>query len=119
VADGWHRDGSVSKAHAEAWRGVLAEPVARGVGEGRAVLPSGWEERLVSVPTPAGLCLEPHDLVISKYAAGREKDREYVRVAIRHRLVAPSTLRERLAQTPVDPASRERIARQIDADSAT
>ncbi len=92
---------------------------AQGVGERTAVLPSGWEERLVSVPTPAGrgLCLEPHDLVISKYAAGREKDRDYVRVAIRHRLVAPSTLQERLAQTPVDPASRERIARQIDADS--
>jgi hypothetical protein len=57
--------------------------------------------------------------VISKYAAGREKDLEYVRVAIRHRLVTPSTLLDRLARTPVDPASRERIVRQIDADSAT
>jgi hypothetical protein len=92
---------------------------AQGVGERTAVLPEGWEERLVSIPTSAGrgLCLEPHDLVISKYVAGREKDREYVRVVIRHELVAPPTLLERLAQTPIDPAARERIARQIEADS--
>jgi hypothetical protein len=55
--------------------------------------------------------------VISKYIAGREKDREYVRAAIRHRLVTPSTLHDRLGRTPVDAASRERIARQIEADS--
>ncbi|HEX9186337.1 MAG TPA: DUF6036 family nucleotidyltransferase [Vicinamibacteria bacterium] len=94
---------------------------AQGVGAGTAVLPDGWEARLVPVPTSAGrgLCLEPHDLVISKYVAGREKDRDYVRAVIRHRLVTPSTLHDRLGRTPVDPASRERIARQIDADSAT
>ena len=72
------------------------------------------------MPTPAGtgLCLEPHDLVISKYAAGREKDREYVRVAIRNGLVDPPVLLERLAVTAVDPDTRERIARQIEADSS-
>jgi hypothetical protein len=33
---------------------------ARGVGERTAVLPEGWQARLVPVPTPAGtgLCLE-------------------------------------------------------------
>ena len=36
---------------------------AQGVGERTAVLPEGWESRLVPIPTPAGtgLCLEPHD----------------------------------------------------------
>jgi len=92
---------------------------AQGVGERTAVLPEGWETRLVTVPTSAGqgLCLEPHDLVISKYVAGREKDREYVRAALRHRLVEPSILLDRLARTPGDPASRERIAGQIEADA--
>jgi hypothetical protein len=94
---------------------------AHGVGKRTAVLPDGWEARFVAVPTSAGrgLCLEPHDLVISKYVAGREKDREYVRAALRHRLVAPSTLLDRLAHTPIDPGSRDRIARQIEADSTS
>jgi hypothetical protein len=93
---------------------------AQAVGERTALLPEGWQARLVPVPTAAGtgLCLEPHDLVISKYAAGREKDREYVRAAIRHGLVDPPVLLERLARTAVDHVTRERIARQIEADSS-
>jgi hypothetical protein len=93
---------------------------AQGVGERTAVLPEGWESRLVPVPTPAGtgLCLEPHDLVVSKYVAGREKDRDYVRAAIRHQLVRPDTLRERLARTRLDDAQRTRIGAEIAADAA-
>jgi hypothetical protein len=93
---------------------------AQGVGEKTAVLPAGWETRLVPVPTPAGtgLCLEPHDLLISKCVAGREKDREYVRAAVRHRLVDRTTLLERLARTPVDERQRDGILRQIEADFA-
>jgi hypothetical protein len=92
---------------------------AQGVGEGTAVLPAGWGSRLVAVATPAGtgLCLEPHDLVVAKYVAGREKDRDYVRAALRHRLVARDTLLERLAGTPIDEAQRARIAAQIAADA--
>lgn len=91
---------------------------AQGVGERTAVLPDGWKERLVPVPTAAGtgLCLEPHDLVISKYVAGREKDRSYVRSAIRHGLVDGATLLDRLRQTPLDEEHRLRIRRQIEAD---
>lgn len=91
---------------------------AQGVGERTAVLPEGWESRLVPVPTPAGtgLCLEPHDLLISKYVAGREKDRDYVRTAARHRLADRQTLLERLARTPVDEQQRNRVAAQIEAD---
>jgi hypothetical protein len=93
---------------------------AQAVGERTAVLPEGWQERLVAVPTPAGrgLCLEPHDLVVSKYVAGRPKDRDYVRVALRQALVEASVLLERLALTPIDVEARERIARQIEADAA-
>jgi hypothetical protein len=93
---------------------------AQAVGRGTAAVPEGWEARLVVVPTTAGrgLCREPHDLVISEYAAGREKDRAYVRSALRHRLVDPAILLERLAQTPVDTPTRQRIATQIQADAA-
>lgn len=93
---------------------------AQGVGERTAVLPEGWQSRLVAVPTPAGtgLCLEPHDLVISKCVAGREKDRDYVRAALRHRLVDRDTLLERLARTSIDAAQRSRIATQIAVDSS-
>jgi hypothetical protein len=63
------------------------------------------------------MCLEPHDLVLSKYAAGREKDRGYVRLALRHRLVEVATLMSRVAELPVDDARRSRIRAQIEADA--
>lgn len=52
---------------------------AQGVGEETATLPKGWKARLVRISNAntagtSGLCLEVHDLAISKYAAGREKD---------------------------------------------
>jgi len=91
---------------------------AQGVGEHTAVLPDGWQARLVPVPTDAGtgLCLEPHDLLVSKYVAGREKDREYARAAVRHRLVEREVLLERLAHAPVDQAQAARVRDQIEAD---
>ena len=90
---------------------------AQAVGAETAVLPDGWESRLVPVPTAAGtgLCLEPHDLVISKYVAGREKDREYVRSVVRHRLVDRETLLERLSSTPMEDTIRGRVAALIEA----
>jgi hypothetical protein len=91
---------------------------AQGVGPETAVLPDGWEERLIAVPTPAGrgLCLDPHDLAVSKYVAGREKDRHFVRAALRHGLVDRTTLLERLGRTPIDPEARRRVQAQIEAD---
>lgn len=93
---------------------------AQGVGERTAVVPEGWERRLVPVPTPVatGLCLEPHDLVLSKYAAGREKDRDYVRLALAHGLVRAVVLLERLSTLPVEDGHRELIRQQIAADAA-
>lgn len=47
----------------------------QGVSVSTAVLPGGWRERLVSLETPntapgRGLCLDPHDCVVSKLVAG-------------------------------------------------
>ncbi len=77
---------------------------AQGVGPGTAVLPAGWEDRLVPVESPRtrggrGLCPEVHDLFVSKWVAGRDKDAEFCGALLRHGLVDAETLRRRLADT--------------------
>ena len=85
---------------------------AHGVGPETAILPAGWESRLVHVEGPAtagavGLCLDPHDLAISKLMAGREKDLEYLRVAVDHDLFNFETLLRLVDATPVEPERRD------------
>ncbi|MCU0777979.1 MAG: hypothetical protein MUF86_09990 [Akkermansiaceae bacterium] len=71
---------------------------AHGVAPDTATLPDGWEQRLVEfqVNDPSGtigLCLEKHDLAFSKLAAGREKDIEFIRELLKHRLLNRGKLR--------------------------
>jgi len=91
---------------------------AHGVGPETATLPMGWEDRLVPLPAEGavGLCLEIHDLVLSKYTAGREKDRDFVRTVIRHRMVEREVLARRLETMPLVVESRARIRAFIAAD---
>lgn len=94
---------------------------ADGVGPETAILPTGWKDRLVTVETPAtgggrGLCLEVHDLAISKLAAGREKDLEFVEAMMAHSLTNTEVLRERLRDTErLDQAKRPVIEQWLDA----
>lgn len=96
----------------------------QGVGPETATLPDGWEMRLIAIHNAntrgaTGLALEPHDLAIAKYVAGREKDREFLRAALRHRLLDPTTLRARLTATSALPVARHHeIESRIDADLA-
>jgi hypothetical protein len=46
-----------------------------------------------------GLCLEIHDLAVSKLVAGREKDFDFVGGLLRHHLVQVPIFRERLSKT--------------------
>jgi hypothetical protein len=85
---------------------------AHGVAVDTAVLPAGWQERLVPVRNPntgggTGLCLEIHDLAVSKLIAGCEKDLDFVSGLFRHNLARSETVRERLATTPVDDTRRQ------------
>lgn len=85
---------------------------AQGVSVTTAVLPAGWRERLVTFRTPgtgaaSGMCLEPHDLVISKLVAHRVKDLEFAAELLRAGLVQADTLRERIASTPISDALRQ------------
>ncbi len=72
---------------------------AHGVGPETAVLPSSWRSRLVRVQNQntngiAGLCLSPVDIAVSKLAAGREKDMDYVRALFRHGLLKASKVED-------------------------
>jgi hypothetical protein len=96
---------------------------AQGVGEETATLPKGWKARLVRISNAntagtSGLCLEVHDLAVSKYAAGREKDRDFTRELARHGMTSEDVLLERLADTPVVTRLRALMAARIKADSA-
>lgn len=87
----------------------------QGVAVSVAILPDGWSERLVTVEgtntQPArGLCLEPHDLVIAKLIAYREKDFEFAAALIGANLVDVALLLERLtATTAAAPIQVERV----------
>ena len=60
--------------------------------------PHGWQARTidVSVGKIVGRCMEPHDVVISKLGAGREKDLQFAGAAAALGLVLESVLLTRL-----------------------
>ena len=85
---------------------------AHGVAEETAVLPSGWKGRLISIHNAntgggTGLCLEVHDLAVSKLVAGREKDMDFITALLHHRLAQPEQIRERLNATPLSPDRKD------------
>ena len=94
---------------------------AQGVGPETAVLPEGWESRLIRVGNEqtggcTGWCLETNDLAISKYVAGREKDRRYTAELARSGLTTRETLHERLAATAIADNLLLLISGRIDSD---
>ena len=89
-----------------------------GIGPETAVLPSRWRERAVTIESPAtsgvtGICPHPTDLAISKIAAWREKDRDFVRALLRHRIVQLDALRARLMELEPEIAERVRARLQM------
>jgi hypothetical protein len=79
---------------------------AQGVSVSTAVLPAGWRDRLVLVETPGtrpgrGYLLDPHDCVVSKLVAGREKDYLFARALIDNELIDPVVIAERVETVPV------------------
>ena len=96
---------------------------AHGVQPGVATLPEGWRDRLVPLRNEntrgaTGWCLDPADAVLAKLVAGRPKDLDFARLAVRAVVVDPSTLRDRAPTMPLDPAGAEalraRVARVLD-----
>ena len=63
-------------------------------------------------------CLEAHDLAVSKLAAGREKDVDFVRVMLRHGMVGMELLRQRIsAVETVDEPKRQWMRQRLQAAS--
>jgi len=95
---------------------------ADGVDETTAVLPSGWRDRLILVSNEntrliKGWCLEVHDLAISKYVAGREKDLDFCRVLARHDMVSREVLLQRPAATSLDSKLRILVCARVERDT--
>jgi len=90
----------------------------QGVGPDTAVLPEGWESRLVKIQSAGtdlkiGWCLEPHDLAASKLVAGREKDWIFVSNMLSSGLIAGETLGQRVMTLPVHDEVRNRLLRWV------
>ena len=97
--------------------GYYADPV----DETTATLPKGWKGRLVNLPPGdtngvKGLCLDPHDLAIAKYVAGREKDLVFTRELARRRIVKRTRLLALVDETPVGDEVRQRLRDSIGRD---
>ena len=93
---------------------------AHGVGPETAKAPSGWEARLVPISGQhtggaTAWCLEVHDLLLSKAAAGRPRDWVYIEEALRHRLADPELLRQRCSDIPLTPRLLAVAQRRLEA----
>ena len=93
---------------------------AQGVGPDTAVLPAGWQGRLVKVQNPntdlkIGWCLEPHDLACAKLAAGRAKDWPFVETMLAAGIVGAATLQERVATMALLPVQTASLLRWLSA----
>lgn len=79
---------------------------AHGVGVETAVLPAGWRGRWIRVETEGavGWCLSPVDLAISKLAAGRSKDIDFVRGMLEARILDAAMVEGTIVELAPDSA---------------
>ena len=93
---------------------------AHGIGPETVTAPIGWEQRLIRVEVPAvarkdgkavGWCLEVHDLLLAKLAAGREHDLTFAEDALKAGLADPERLVRGLDLMPLThrKVTRERL----------
>jgi len=75
-----------------------------GISPETASLPNDWMNRAVLTyfGDVTAICPDLHDLVVSKCAAGRDKDADFVRILLANGSVVVKTLLERIAM--LDPA---------------
>ena len=93
---------------------------AQGVGYETITAPHGWRDRLVvyaneNTDGVRGLCLEIHDLWVSKMAAGRAKDLEFCRALVDAELVDRTVARERDNMTDISELLRTALMTQVEA----
>jgi hypothetical protein len=91
----------------------------QGVEVSTAVLPTGWRGRLVAFDDPESrpseaYCLDPHDLVVSKLVAGRDKDHSFARALLAAGLIELDVLRARAELLPGIQAERRRVIEWVE-----
>lgn len=95
---------------------------AHGVGPETAKAPAGWEQRLVEIEVPPrpgaeqsvkAYCLEPHDLVLAKCVAGRDRDWEFAAAAMAGGVVEIETLLARADDLPAAEGQRASLQRRL------
>jgi hypothetical protein len=95
---------------------------AHGVGPETAKAPRGWQERLVQRDVPprpgsdrtlVAWCLEVHDLVLAKCAAGRARDWEYAGAALKARVVNSEVLLARVRELPIPEEARTHVGEML------
>jgi hypothetical protein len=96
---------------------------AHGVGPETAKAPAGWMDRLVRVEvrrrpgedgTVFALCIEVHDLVLAKCAAGRDRDWDFAFDALRAELVEFPRLLDAVETLPLDAAGRAHVRSMLE-----
>lgn len=90
-----------------------------GVDKTTAILPEDWENRLVKINNAntnniVGLFLEPHDLMVSKLIAGRDKDIEFILVAIKAGIVDPELIQSRIISTLIEDSRKKLVLARLD-----
>jgi len=89
---------------------------AHGVGMETAKLPRHWQNRFVTISNDntmgvTGLCLDVHDLAVSKLVAGRDKDLPYVKDLFNNQMINAEIMLDRLEQTDV-PSDLKTVIRE-------
>ena len=74
--------------------GVYADPLPPDL----PMVPAGWEERLISyfISDVTARCLEIHDLIVTKLAAGRLKDYEFIAAILMGKLARVDEVQRRI-----------------------
>jgi hypothetical protein len=91
---------------------------AQAVDSSTAVLPTGWQQRLVRLQSRntngrTGFCLDPTDLFLAKCAANREKDRAFNRALLKAGIVKLEDALGRLPDMPVSNEEQRRLVQRI------
>ena len=94
---------------------------AQGVGPETAVLPDGWQDRLVKIQNAntdlkIGYCLEPHDLAVAKLVANRPKDGPFVATMLDHGIINRDTLLARIDALAAPDDIRQRLHQWVKRD---
>ncbi len=81
-----------------------------------AIVPDGWSARTIAFDagdSVTGHCLEPHDLIIAKLAATRDKDIAYFEETLARGYVERAVLLQRLRATRISSRAKRRLIQSL------